>query len=348
VKAALVAASIVACLLAACSHMADNCEDLGTCPPLDAGAPTDPCRGTCVAGDVSASLTMEPWIVWLGNVQAPNDLCETQVHEAPHEAFDGTVAPSPPVCPVCTCSESSGSCAILAVTDSTATCMDSMPGLTLPLPLPNGWDGSCIALPPVSGVVASVTVEPLAVVDEGCTPQPVTTTTSPHPQAWSYAHACGGFATGTCPNDGDVCVPALPVGDVPKGLPKGVWTYCVSYTSSDTTAKCPAEYPVRRDFGNGWTDPRHCADCTCGPPVGSSCDESLVTLYSDDACTDADEVGAVEAQQSTQMCVDVPEAPGSMTAASSVYMSGTCTPGGGGIVGGPPTPAEPMAFCCQE
>jgi hypothetical protein len=335
---------VVVPLVGACFDAAEDCHNLGSCPP-DAGAaptPSDVCGGTCVPGGVSPSWSPAPWPVWFGATQAPANLC-AQVDRELHEAFDGTVRPSP-VCGVCTCSAPSGSCEVSSITESSASCMTSTPGLTSqPFAPPSGWNGSCLPVPAVAGAVESVTVAPV-VVNETCTPHVVTTMDRPRPGDLAYAHACGS-ATATCPNEGDVCVPALPKGKVLQGLPSGLWTYCVT-SPTETAAPCPSEYPIERDFGNGWSTPT-CADCTCDL-TGGSCGPSLVTFYEDGACTStsADEDGSVKAQASTPMCLDVPAAPGSMSAAPSVYTPGTCTPGGG--ASSPPTAAEPMTFCCQE
>jgi hypothetical protein len=330
---------ITAALAAACADAAEDCHNLGTCPlpptPI-VEAPSNTCQGTCVPAE-----SMEPWLVWFGGGQAPGDLCE-QVQPTAEAAFDGTVQPPPMVCPACTCSTPSGSCDVDTVTESIASCMASMPGFTFPFAPPTAWDGSCLGVTSAAGVAASVTLAPV-VVHDACTPQMIMDTKPPHPpQTWSYAHACAGFAMGACKNDGEICVPALPSFNAPAGL----WTYCVS-SPTETLAPCPSNYPIGRTFGNGWTK-QTCTDCTC-TAVGGSCTtsaDSLVTFYSDDACSN--EIGAVVPETSMSMCVDVPGSPGSMSATLPTYMPGTCVKDGGEVIGGPPTPAEPMAFCCQE
>jgi hypothetical protein len=341
-----VALMFAAALPPGCLDSADDCNLTASCP-LPA-APSDACEGTCVPGHFSPAWS-DPWLVWLGGEKPSGDLC-SQVNTNLQMAFNGTVQPPTLVCPGCTCSTPSGSCEVATVTESTESCMASMPGFTFPFAPPSGWDGSCLALTSASGmaVTASMTVASV-VVHDACTPQTIMDMKPPPPppQPWSYVQMCG-FAPGTCPQGGDVCEPAVPVGKLLLSLPPGLWTYCVS-PATDTTATCPPEYPIGRNFGSGWST-QTCADCTCTQPVGSSCSttDSLVTFYSDDAC--ADDVGAVVPQSSMPMCVDVPSTSpvGSMSASVPTYMPGMCMHGGGGVVGGPPTPAEAMPLCCLE
>jgi hypothetical protein len=330
---ALVLALTAPALIGACAS--SDCEDLGTCPPRDAGAPSNACQGTCLPSPPSFG---GPYVVWMGETAPPSDPCARPLLQ---DFFEGTAAPPPLVCGECACSTPSGSCALPATATVGASCSGS--GASTTFELPSGWNGSCATFLPFESV-ESVTVAPL-VLEEGCSPHVVMDTKPPPPppppQAWPYVNACQESVTGTCSNDGDVCAPAL-ASSQPSAF---VWTYCVSM--EEPAQSCPSAYPIQRDFGNGWPDAPTCMPCTCSAPVGSSCSPSTITAYSDAACTDA--VGAVEAQASTSSCAPLSTASslGSMSATPSMYAPGTCTPSGG-ITGGPPTPAVAMTFCCQE
>jgi hypothetical protein len=317
----------------------DDCTFTKTCPPQDAGTPppSDACPGTCVPNPHNDFS--DPYLVWMGEGQPASDICGGWGH-----LFDGTAPPSALVCPACKCLSPSGSCALPATATASASTCPSTPGL--PLPAPSGWDGSCTGtqgLVVFEDGVESVTVAPLVPIDGPCAPQMITDTKDPHPGSWPYVSACKGSAMGTCPSADDVCMPLLPPG--PK-TSASMWTYCVSL--ADPTSSCPMDtFPIRRDFSDGWTNLPTCTPCTCGAAVGSSCSPSTVTLYSDDACTDA--VGESQAQTSTSTCVDVTaDSLGSMTATPSMYMPGMCPHSGGEVTGGPPVATLPMVFCCQE
>jgi hypothetical protein len=336
-----IALVLAAVAVLGCYDPAGDCNDTLTCTPPPTPiveGPSDACPGTCVPSDVSLYWSMVPWLVWMGEGPPPPELCPAG---APNPAYTATPPPAAPSCGGCVCDPSSGSCGF-AATASTLTSTCPGPGTALDLPSP--WDGTCTTQAATAPGVQSVTVT--LVSTEACAAHLMQNDN--HPQPSSFVQACGGMSVGTCSNPGDACMPALP--PPPKSSPHASrWTYCLS-PMAEAPASCPHEYPVRYVSANGYTDTRGCAPCTCGAPVGSSCSPSLVSFYSDAACSESNVVGAVTVGSEAPMgCVDIPLASplGSAGAALSTYSPGNCTPGGGGMTG-VLTPLEPMVLCCLE
>jgi hypothetical protein len=312
----------------------DHCIYLGTCAPVAAAdAGTDaapwppPCAGQCVPGNVSLDSSA-PWLVWMG-AEGPAPACPS---DAPNDAYDGVAQPAAPACGACSCEPSSGTCG-LPVTAETHDTACPGTGSGSAFDAPTTWDGSCASAGPMPGGVASLTVAPLGLT-ESCSPQMVTTQGTP--QAWQYARACGGQAPpGQCPNAADVCAPPAPA---------DAWTYCVRQIPDD--AQCPAQYPNRYTFARSWNDSRTCSPCACSAPEGSTC-SSVLSVYSDGACSDL--VWAVTAEALGSLCVDLPVGKpiGSERASAPVYLPGTCEPSGGGFDGGL-VPNDQATLCCLD
>ena len=311
---------------------AEECQDIGTCPLPDAGvivvqdAPP-PCAGQCVP--LAYADWNGPFLVWLGPEPQRPSGCPDQASFS----YGGVAAPTPPVCGACTCQPSTGACALPATVTAHA---DQCPGTGSGIAFdPSSvWDGSCTAPGAITGGVESVAVAPLR-VNESCAPVVQVPLEPSHPH--TLALGCGSTAIGTCPEHGDVCLPAAQN-----------WRYCISHDGAGDayTAQCPkgSPYSEINVFADDFIQPA-CSPCTCGSPVGSACGASLVSFYADGACSE--QIASVTAQSSASMCVDIPATSpmGSMTASPPAYSSGTCTPSGGALTG-TPIPIAPLTFCC--
>jgi hypothetical protein len=321
-------------------HLADDCNNLGTCPLP--GPPA--CEGTCVAP--APEGWTGPFLVRLGDdTLGPSEelaLCESQAARF----FNYGVAPPPlPTCGDCACDLSTGSCAFPATLTANT---DQCPGTAgSAFDAPGAWDGTCTTFDAIpAGEIRSVTVAPLMVSESGCVPvASAPEMTQNLPSAPTSGLACQSHTDGVCSNNADACLPSLP--HTPKG-PGRTWTYCVNQEGAggQYNSTCPLPFPKLYVFAESYTDLPACSPCTCGSPEGSAC-SSQVSIYSDGACTDL--IGSVKALSSGPMCVDVPASSpvGSKTATQPTYEPGACAPDGG-TLSGLPTPVAPWTYCCQE
>ncbi len=318
---------------AGCFDMADDCTQTRSCPQP---APRE-CAGTCLPK--GGLYWTDPYLVWLGGGDVPM-ACPAQ---ASAMSYIGKAVPPAPVCN-CECEPSEGSCSTpTMITTSTTACPGTAPGSAFDLAA--SWDGSC-TVPGVSASgVESVTVAPLVISGESCKPVVPPSTKDP-PASPTAVLACFGRAPrGTCEKSGDLCEPGLPRQQAGDGWE---WTYCVAPAVPPVTppTSCPPGYPRLFNFVATYDDTRGCAACTCDAPIGSSC-SSLVTLYSDPACSDADDVGSVVAVSSTPKCVDVSQGSPFIRVTASVpqYTPGMCSAGGGAPTGSLSVDT-PVTYCC--
>jgi hypothetical protein len=328
----------VAVLASACfdDRTADECSYIGTCPLPDADAgvivvqaPPAPCAGQCVPPGPEGWYP--PSLVFMG----PKPSTTLRCPDPTTPWYDGVAMPAAPVCGACACQPSTGSCVLPATVTAHA---DQCPGTgagTIFDP-PSAWDGSCAAPPTIAGGVQSVTVAPLA-VNDACAP--VTPTASDPPPPPPIVLACGStMASGTCAAPADVCLPT-----------EQTWMVCISHAGAgdEETAACPkGPYKELYVVADAFTEPA-CSPCTCGSPEGSACGASLVSFYTDDACSDP--IAAVTVEASASTCVDVPSsAPlGSVSASAPTYTPGTCAASGSALTG-PPIPDAPTTLCCLK
>jgi hypothetical protein len=350
----LVSSLVLVTLCTGCSNLADDCYNTLSCPPGPDGGPTvvyvvsdagAPCNGVCVKDDGdSQGWSPVPFVFWQGDVtQEPKDTEKCPVL-APNPSTPWYSDPqqTPVSCAPCSCAPSTGTCAPPAtVTVSASPVCPSDGDAGVPFDPPSGWDGGCTAndaIPAVDcdgGPACSATVAPTTPVDDCVPSQPMIDTIV----NWSkIAFSCTGNTNqGACANPGDICVPAPPV--TPG------YSICVSREGDEPAIVCPAGYPDRSVLYVSATDNRHCAPCECGEPQGSSC-SSLVTLYSDEACS-ADVASVTVTSDS--MCVEIPAGVslGSKQAGPSTYSPGTCQPSGG-QPSGDVQPTVPFTFCCRK
>jgi hypothetical protein len=341
---------LVAMLCAGCVDNADNCYNTATCPPGPDAGPTVvyvvsdagvPCEGVCAPIPSAGENWSQPFVRWSGPTEnLGKEVCPPAA-PVPSDPWYSTPDQSPLSCLTCSCAPSTGTCAppaSISVSASPACPSDLDAGV--PFDPPSAWDGGCttndaIASVDCDGGPCSATVATTAPTDE-CAPNQVMIPTI---VTWAFvAVSCAGIAQGDCASPGEVCTPK------PPSAPKG-YSLCVSQPG-DAEAGCPAHYPARSVFYFSADDTRHCADCECGPPQGSSC-SSLVSLYSDSSCSD--EVASVTATSLDSMCVDIPAGVslGSKQAGPPTYTAGTCQPSGGGPIGSV-QPKTPFTFCCEK
>jgi hypothetical protein len=106
------------------------------------------------------------------------------------------------------------------------------------------------------------------------------------------AKLCSGVPVGAgCPS-GQVCASSAALG-------LGAGTCISRAVSAGAPVACPPAFPIAhlivpgdRDPASSFVEKRTCTECTCGKPMGATCNAKL-TLASDGAC--ASVVGAVTA-----------------------------------------------------
>lgn len=346
----------------ACGTEAEDCHNTLTCPlpPVvivvedDAGA----CGGVCAPiGDESDGWSPYPFLVWIGpgvNLSSTPFACPSN---AKSPGFSGGNDPDASfVCGACTCEPPTGTCGLPAtLTATAASCADAGPSTpTTPFDPPDGgWDGGCTTTGAIDGgqlcdgglCVQSITVAPLTLNEAGCVPMQLTPQ-QPQGVPWStIARACYGSAYGPCADASQVCVPAPP-SPSPQPSPWS-WSLCISQKGDDTSlGQCPTGYTVRYTFYKDADDTRACSACACGSPQGSSC-SSLISVYTDSACSTPALLDAITVSASTSMCIDAEAGSplGSKSATTPLYTPGTCPPSGGDETG-TLVPTNPTTFCC--
>ncbi len=331
-----------------CGHNIDDCRNTRTCPPppvivshVDAE-----CNGVCVSAvDHSLPWSLLPFVFWQGTaMDLATSKCPARA-PTPGQLYYASPDQAPLSCPACSCKPSTGGCALpetMAVSAS-PVCPSDSGDAGVPFDPPSDWDGGCttndaIAAVECDGGPCLATVGPMAPIGAGCAP---TQAVVPRIVTWGdAAFACsGGTNNGACADPGAVCAAA------PSTLAKG-FSICVSLEGDDSVIMCPTQYPVRRVYYLAGEDDRGCSSCECSPPQGDSC-SSLVSIYSDDACSEL--VGAVQAESSGPTCVSVPAGSplGSKQASAPTYTPGTCQPSGGEM-NGSVKPNHPYTICCQQ
>jgi hypothetical protein len=164
------------------------------------------------------------------------------------------------------------------------------------------------------------------------------TVSSPPPTLGSCMSTTSGITTPTWTAVDSACLPAAPAqggcgaGNVcvpPMG--EGFQGICI-WQAGDLP--CPKEYSNRRVSFAGFSDPRVCGACTCGPPTGGVCD---ITLGLGSSCMVdvSNAVGCVPLDGATNIV------------AAQNPSGGACAPSGGGVSGSA-VPTLPTTFCCMQ
>jgi hypothetical protein len=182
----------------------------------------------------------------------------------------------------------------------------------------------------------SVTIEPLELVENGCTP------VMPPPPAdgsasWkTFARACRGITFAACLDSAFICVPTA------EPPPEG-FSQCV-FREGDH--ECPSDYPDKRVFYDAMVDTRGCSPCMCGDPTGSTCSADL-SVYQDALCSMP--AGGQTMTSNAPACLNVPPLVNALLGKKVkdiVYKPGLCPAIGGEPVGSTDL-MGPSTFCCQ-
>ncbi|MFS8069879.1 MAG: hypothetical protein ACMG6S_26235 [Byssovorax sp.] len=317
--------------------------DAGDADPPDAVSTT--CDGQCVPA--VPNQWFGPALVWMGvEVEAPPCPAVAPVESYTGHGDLGSVAS---FCGACACAPPSGSCELPAtLTASASVCPGDGSGVThTSFDPPANWGGTCTAASSTpagklcGGVpcVQSITIAPLTLKQDGCSP--IEPTTMATPPAWgTFARSCiTAPSTRVCGVVGELCAPMAP---------EPAFKLCISRSGDPEkpALACPSNYPVRSVFYDELLDDRTCSPCLCDAPTGSTCTGSI-SIFDDSACSApliSTKIGAAG-----PLCHDVPagSALGSKSASEPIYSPGTCAPTGG-VQNGSAVPDGATVFCCRE
>jgi hypothetical protein len=143
-----------------------------------------------------------------------------------------------------------------------------------------------------------------------------------------------------CTDPGTLCVPTA------EPIEEGFELCLYSYKEGEQ--ECPAGWPDKRVYYEGFDDSPMCTPCTCSAPDGGEC-SALVSVYQDDACSTPLVSYFTTSADPAATCTGV--LPGAALGSKSVsnvsYQPGSCSPSGGDPVGDP-IPLKPSTFCCRE
>jgi hypothetical protein len=277
-----------------------------------------------------------PSWLWIGpEDQAPE--CPLGSVTISYEGHADLVAPS--LCEACTCEPPTGSCALPeALTASTAVC--GTPGATTSFDAPASWNGSCDSTTQTpSGAAHSLTIDPIAMTENGCAVGPPVAAKIVSLHWDTYARACDVHWTLGRP-DRSICLPADP--------PPSGFALCILQNGEHA---CPASldniFTERHVFYQGVQDSRECSACTCGAPTGSAC-TAAISIYKGAGCSGAT-FAQIPISSSSETCTDIqlPGQPlGSKSAGPTTYLPGIC-PAMGGEGSGIAIPTEPATVCCR-
>jgi hypothetical protein len=299
------------------------------CPGDDAGA--DGGEG-CECVQVPGNWFGPTWL-WYGLAeQAPS--CEGESFFEGYTDFIGGGA-----CEICTCEPSTGSCALPSqLSVSTEAC--NLPGGSVStFDAPVTWDGQCDGTTSVpAGVAYSLTIAPLVMNEDGCNPGPPVPAKVIPARPATLARACHGEGWTVC---GDVissaCIPHAE-------QPRPGFRLCIMKNGDND---CPANVSFTEKHMFYDRADEACADCGCGPPVGSAC-KAMLSIYEDGVCA-GPLVDQVSVSSVSPKCLDIQppgQGLGSKSAAPPVYLPGACEPTGGqatGVITG----INPTTLCCR-
>ena len=329
-----------AAILAILSLCTCNSRDVG--PSLyngNAGLPDSyplvkECFGQCVAAP-SFGWSM-PVLLWAGpQLMAPD--CPAELAGA--LAYEGYADRLAPECWSCACDAPTGSCELpSSITVGTVTCgasggiVRSLAGLDLDPNVCNTDNGVGVEFG-----TRSVTVDPLRVIESGCTPVEGPPTSKNGSMTWGvFARACAGTAPGRCLDPSLSCASSV---DAPPGFAQ-----CI-YRAGDHD--CPSIYPTKRVFYDDAKDTRVCAACSCGPPIQGYC-STILRIFEDPVCSDAmygsliNSIAPYCSQIYGEHALE-----GKRVITDLTYEPGWCEPSGGEPVGSVEL-LGPTTFCCQE
>jgi hypothetical protein len=213
------------------------------------------------------------------------------------------------------------------------------------------WDGSCttdnaIQVNKTCGnepCVQSLSVGPMLVVEQTqCTqidPPPALVTAGTPWEA--FGRICRTTPAGKCHDHDSLCLPPI----------DGVRT-CVQregeFDQYGTPYECPPHYTEKMVFYRDYYDQRSCSECSCGPPVGSTC-TSQISIYSNSTCSGAPVLELMHDEKimppNNCYALSPGVALGSKKASPPIYTPGACTPSGGEPIGAV-VRKYPRTVCC--
>jgi hypothetical protein len=324
----------------------------GTAGSLASGSTS----GSGCAGDCVPARPPLPWdgphLLWFGpKEKVALGMC--LMTGAPTQNWPGSAdLVAPQTCEGCSCVPLQGSCEMPTKITAVDAPVCAQNAMTTPFDAPVGWNGLCDKSNQIQtpNSVASLTVEPLKVVDSGCVPG-MATKAMPPPARWATeAVQCdhANMIFNDCPGDSTICIPHPPPYEGQE------WRVCVRH-EGDVNCSDAQAYSEPHTFFQSYKDGRFCTACGgCGPMVGSSC-SALVSVYKDDSCGGSDPNSppvalTLNVGSAKSICGDV-MMPGtpllSKDAMQITYNKGTCEPTGGkagGIAGADFNSAT--TFCC--
>jgi hypothetical protein len=255
----------------------------------------------------------------------------------------------PPLsCPDCACDPSAGECGLPGtITAHSGSCPgDSLGSVHTDASPPPNWNGTCTAKGAIPAgaqcngtpCVRSLTVDPLALKDDGCAPRVSATPPPAEPPQWRTA------ATICQPS---ACSPGAGAGACVTKAGSGRFDWRLCLATSGDAASCPVQYAHKHVVYGSFTDSRECSACTCYPPSGSQCVSEL-SVYEGATCKGAAAIqGVTVTVKNAPLCIDLPPgiALGSKVMARPVYLPGACEPRGGNSTG-EVAPEGAVTLCC--
>lgn len=218
--------------------------------------------------------------------------------------------------------------------------MCGTPGVTTSFNAPTPWNGNCDSTNQTpSGAAHSLTIDPIAMTENGCAAGPPSAAKVVSLRWDTYARACDvHWPDG--PTERSTCLSA-------DSTPPG-FALCIF---SDRERDCPKNpdnvFTERHIFYQSVQDDRQCSACTCGAPTGSTCKAQL-SIYEGASCS-ASPFVSLPISSAGPTCLDVQlpgQALGSKSAGTTTYLPGTC-PAMGGDGSGIAAPTEPATLCCR-
>jgi hypothetical protein len=190
-----------------------------------------------------------------------------------------------------------------------------------------------------AGVAASLTIAPLAVIENGCMPGPPVAAKMVTAYWATDVRACHGQGFLPCLDTHSACAPIEDPLD---------FRVCITKEGKHECPTTPGSmFTERHVFYQGVNDDRQCSACSCGPPTGSLC-TATVSIYAGGMCgggiVDQGTVSSVSPR-----CIDIQppgQALGSKAAGATSYTPGSCQPMGG-EPSGAATESESFTFCCR-
>ena len=230
----------------------------------------------------------------------------------------------------CICTPAPVTCtATLSGFQTAKECSDSSSTGDLAAKFSTGDDKSCTAGPPAwtpdaAGYIYGVATSAFSATTSGCTPSG--TPIIPTPTWGSRGTFCATATIGGGCGAGKVCVPAGPSS-----------TVCQLFDGVKTT--CPAAVPSRAPWYTGVSSGITCGPCSCGSPIGATCDNAEISFGNDGTCSGLGTVGS-----KSRACFG-----GGVSKPGVQFVGAISAPCQAmSTVGGTATPTGPKTLCCSQ